>query len=254
MVKSGLEMDPKQRQEIRVSPYRLTAHLMMAFVTFGLLTKTGFDLVFPVNKAAEVASTMSKEVLQHAKKLRRFGYINGALVVGTVFSGAFVAGIDAGFAYNTFPKMGDEWLPSSAFDLKPVWKNLFENTALVQFDHRTLALTTLSSIALMYTSARRGLKGAFWKSLPKQTKHAFDVVMGMAMTQVGLGISTLLMYVPVPLAAAHQTGSVLLLATVTFLLSTLRFAALGRNLGVGVMGAATLGTAAAAASSNSQEK
>ena len=58
--------------------------------------------------------------------------VNGLLVAVTVASGAFVAGNDAGRAFNTFPKMGDDWIPDEVLAMVPVWKNFFENTATVQ--------------------------------------------------------------------------------------------------------------------------
>ena len=69
-------------------------------------------------------------------------------------SGAYVAGNDAGRAFNTFPKMGDNWFPENILELTPLWKNFVENTATVQFDHRVLALSSLASIWAMYGRAR----------------------------------------------------------------------------------------------------
>ena len=147
------------------------------------------------------------------------------LVGSTVISGAFVAGNDAGRAYNSFPKMGDEWVPSDILSMSPVWRNFFENTATVQFDHRALALTTLTSVASMYTMA---VKSQYWRTLPPFTRLMHHAVAGMAVTQVGLGIATLLLYVPIELGVVHQFGSLFLLTLVTCLTHSLSFSRFGR--------------------------
>lgn len=223
MVKSGLNVDPKQKKEIRVSPYRLTTHLTMAFTTYSLLLWTGLDLLNTVEKANEVSKKISYEILQKTKKIRKFAMLNGALVATTIISGAFVAGNDAGNAYNTFPMMNEKWIPEEILEMQPLWKNIFENTATVQFDHRILALSTLGSIWTMYINAKTTDSGKLWSSLPKYTKLAFNTTTGISLIQVGLGISTLLLYVPIPLAAIHQAGSLTLLTSVICLIHSLRF-------------------------------
>lgn len=206
MVKSGLDVDPSQKKEIRVSPYRLATHLAMAFTTYGLLVWTALDLLQPAAQMKKIASTLSDEVLAVAKKSRKFNMHNLGLVAITVLSGAYVAGNDAGRAYNTFPKMGDEWIPEGILEMTPLWRNFVENTATVQFDHRILALSTLSAVSMGYVTAKNALKGGFFQAIPSGTRLAYHATMGMAWTQVGLGISTLLMYVPISLAAVHQVS------------------------------------------------
>lgn len=53
-------------------------------------------------------------------------------------TGAFVAGLDAGLVYNSFPKMGESWIPEDLFTFSPILRNVFENPTMVQFDHRIL--------------------------------------------------------------------------------------------------------------------
>lgn len=213
MVKSGLDMDPNQKKEIRVSPYRLATHLSMAFTTYGLLVWTGLDLLHPASQMKKIASSLSDDVLAAAKRSRRFNLHNLGLVAITVLSGAYVAGNDAGRAYNTFPKMGDEWIPEGILDMTPVWRNFVENTATVQFDHRILALSTLTAVSVGYMGAKKALQGAYFKAIPAGTRLAYHAAMGMAWTQVGLGISTLLLYVPISLAAVHQVFFLRILPT-----------------------------------------
>lgn len=236
MVKSGLEMDPQQRKEIRVSPYRLTAHLGMAFTTFSLLIWTGMDLFHPPEHAVRAATALkthlaaaaraggpqaSQELLGRILRVRHLGIASAGLLGVTILSGAFVAGNDAGRAYNTFPKMGEDfWIPPEAWEMEPKWRNFFENTALVQLDHRVLALSTAGLISATFLAARRG---QVWRVLPAETRTALTATVGMAGAQVALGISTLLMYVPVPLAAAHQAGSLVLLSLLSWSVHSLKF-------------------------------
>lgn len=96
MVKSGLDMDPEQRKEIRVSPYRLATHLSMAFTTYVLLIWTAMDVLHGPDAMKNTAQKLSSECLKHAKKLRGMAKVSGLLAATTVLSGAYVAGNDAG--------------------------------------------------------------------------------------------------------------------------------------------------------------
>jgi heme A synthase len=120
--------------------------------------------------------------------------------------------------------MGDEWIPAEIMDIQPVWRNFFENTATVQFDHRILAMTTLGGIWSMFAFAKTAAGGAYWAAVPSATRVALTAVTGMSLVQVGLGISTLLLYVPVSLAAVHQAGSLVLLTIITAAVHSLNFA------------------------------
>jgi cytochrome c oxidase assembly protein subunit 15 len=100
-----------------------------------------------------------------------------------------------------------------------VWRNLFENPTTVQFDHRVLATTTYLATALLFASSRRAAVRA---ALPPLAVRTAAAAFAMANVQVALGISTLLYLVPVPLAAAHQAGSVALLTAVLHVLLALR--------------------------------
>jgi cytochrome c oxidase assembly protein subunit 15 len=100
-----------------------------------------------------------------------------------------------------------------------LWRNLFENPTTVQFDHRVLAMTTYIATALLYASSRRAAARAV---LPPSALRSATSLFAMANVQVLLGISTLLYLVPVPLAAAHQAGSVALLTAALHVLLALR--------------------------------
>jgi cytochrome c oxidase assembly protein subunit 15 len=127
------------------------------------------------------------------------------LVAGLIFlmtlSGGFVAGLRAGHAYNTFPLMNGQFIPQDAFLLEPWWRNFLWNVATVQFAHRAIFWLLLILVPLLWWQVRR-----------TPAKIAGHLLLGMFLLQAALGISTLLLAVPMPLAAAHQAGAVLLLA------------------------------------------
>ncbi|KAM7385622.1 hypothetical protein PAMP_001697 [Pampus punctatissimus] len=206
MVKSGLEEKPESYDIPRVSQYRLSAHLGSALLLYCASLWTGLTLLLPVHKVAE-----TKRLMQ----LRRFAKGTGGLVFLTALSGAFVAGLDAGLVYNSFPKMGDRWIPDDLLAFSPALKNFFENPTTVQFDHRILAISSLTAITGLYLFSRKMV-------LPRRAKIAISLLAAMAYGQVALGITTLLLYVPTPLAATHQSGSVALLSMAIWVLAELR--------------------------------
>ncbi|XP_036754348.2 cytochrome c oxidase assembly protein COX15 homolog isoform X2 [Manis pentadactyla] len=148
-------------------------------------------------------------------QLRQFAHGTAGLVFLTALSGAFVAGLDAGLVYNSFPKMGESWIPDDLFTFSPILRNVFENPTMVQFDHRILGITSVTAITVLYFLSRR-------VPLPRRTRVAVGTLLALAYTQAGLGISTLLMYVPTPLAATHQSGSLALLSVALWLMNELR--------------------------------
>jgi cytochrome c oxidase assembly protein subunit 15 len=119
----------------------------------------------------------------------------------TALSGGFVAGTDAGFAFNTFPLMDGDLIPPGLFEtaLSP-----FEDIATVQFNHRLLAEALAVFTAVFWIKSRRA-------DLPAAGRRAVNALAAIVAIQVALGISTLLLVVPVPLAAAHQAGAVIVL-------------------------------------------
>ena len=76
--------------------------------------------------------------------------------------------------------MGDQWIPiADMFTITPIWRNFVENTAMVQFDHRILALSTLSSIGLMYMKALQSSNSLYWNQLPVFSRRAFHLVVSI---------------------------------------------------------------------------
>jgi heme a synthase len=123
-----------------------------------------------------------------------------------VLSGGFVAGIRAGFAYNTFPLMNGAVVPPEIFVLEPAWRNFFYNMATVQFDHRAIAWLLAALVPWLWWILRST------RGLPSRARVGGDVLLVLLAIQIGVGISTLLLIVPVALAAAHQAGAVLVFA------------------------------------------
>ncbi|MCW8963418.1 MAG: COX15/CtaA family protein [Gammaproteobacteria bacterium] len=194
MVKSGLVNDP------HVSQYRLTAHLGLAFLVYAYLFWVAMSLLFP--RQNQTTSATSGNIWL-------FSWLLLAMVFTTAMSGGFVAGLKAGFAYNTFPLMGGQWIPEGIMALEPAWKNVFENVATVQFQHRVLAISLFFIIPIFWYLAKGRTSGG-------RLRTGLHLLLAMLIIQVILGISTLLMHVPVALAAAHQGGALLLFTIMLF--------------------------------------
>ena len=137
------------------------------------------------------------------------------LVAVTIISGGFVAGLKAGKIFNTFPMMGEYWAPPGMFAIEPWWRNFFDNIATVQFDHRILALTTFVSIIVYWLYSRKA-------DLPARVAKGVNALLHTAVLQVALGIATLLLVVPVSLAAMHQAVAMLLFTIAVYLCHGLR--------------------------------
>ena len=193
MVMSGLVDEP------RVSQYRLAAHLGLGVVIFAAILWTALDL------RATGTTTTGGAPAAPPRRLRRGALALVFLVFVTQLSGAFVAGLHAGLIYNTFPLMDGRWVPDAAFRLRPLHLNFFEDVATVQFDHRLLATLVVAATAWFWWRAR----GA---ALAANPRLAVNLLAVAAALQASLGIATLLLVVPVPLAALHQAGAVALLA------------------------------------------
>ncbi|MBV9552886.1 MAG: COX15/CtaA family protein [Alphaproteobacteria bacterium] len=239
MVKSGLA------DRIEVSQYRLTAHLALALLIYTATLWAALNLFpSPVTREREGLTAQRWEgegrvgestptVSPYPALSRRSaggegetssfapGYLRRAaegvlaLVALTVVAGGFVAGLNAGLTYNTFPLMDGNFVPAGYAQMTPWWRNWFENVAAVQFDHRLLAETTVVSVVALWFAGRLA-------KLPQPARRALHVLLALALLQLSLGVSTLLLVVPIPLAAAHQAGAVLLLTAAIVLRHRLR--------------------------------
>ena len=198
MVKSGLVNDP------HVSQYRLTAHLALAVIIYTYMLWIALGLLYP---------KINIEKNHATRGISRFATIIIGLIFITIMSGGFVAGTHAGFAFNTFPLMNGKLIPDGLFEHSPLWKNFFENIITVQFDHRVLATVLFLTVSTFWFKARRLASNDGLQPLASLGSHLLLVALAL---QITLGISTLLLVVPVPLAAAHQAGAILLLTAAVF--------------------------------------
>ena len=140
MVKSGLEDRFVEPSDVpRVSQYRLAAHLGMAFIIYTGFLYNALSYLLPAQKLDLNHSNVNiNDVKRKLNRFRTLVHSTKGLVFLTAMSGAFVAGMDAGLIYNTFPKMADKWIPDDMIAISPKWKNFTENPTAVQFDHRIL--------------------------------------------------------------------------------------------------------------------
>lgn len=199
MVKSGLVDRPD------VSQYRLVAHFALALVIYAALIWVALGLLAREPRPENVRSA----------GLARLAAVMTGLVFVTALSGGFVAGTDAGFAYNTFPTMDGQWIPDGLFAGDAPYLSPFEDITTIQFVHRILAITTLVGVLALSTAALRS-------PLAGRARAAAVLLAVAALGQVTLGVATLLLFVPVPLAAAHQAGAVALFTIVLWTLFELR--------------------------------
>ncbi len=170
-----------------VSAYRLVMHLALALALYAAILWTALELWRPDPVIA-------------VRGLRRFLAWVCGLVTLTILAGGFVAGLKAGLIYNTFPLMDGHLVPQSYATLHPFLRNLTENLAAVQFDHRLVATVTA---ILTLTAVIYGLR--------RSRDPALLALGGVVALQYALGVATLLLVVPVPLATLHQAAAFLLL-------------------------------------------
>jgi cytochrome c oxidase assembly protein subunit 15 len=191
MVASGLA------DRIEVSQYRLATHLVLACVIYAAMIWTAQRL------GEQPAAPLPARI-----RFSAFGLL--VLVLAQIYLGAIVAGLRAGYIYNTWPLIDGAFIPDAArlFLITPAWRNVFENTLTAQFDHRMLAYT-IFICALLH---------AF--DVARTVKHGWVLtsasVLAIAVTlQAALGIATLLQRVPISLGLMHQSMAMLVLTIAT---------------------------------------
>jgi heme a synthase len=199
MVKSGLVDRP------HVSPYRLSAHLAMAVLIYGYILWVALGLLF----------TSAENDAPANRPLRRLGIAVTVAVCIMIVSGGFVAGTKAGFAFNTFPLMNGHLAPPGILAMKPAWANFFENIATVQLDHRLIAYFLCIIVPFYWFR--------IWQAeVTTRTRAVAHALLAVLALQMTLGIATLLLVVPVALAAAHQAGALLVFTAALLLNHELR--------------------------------
>ncbi len=199
MVASGLVDRPD------VSQYRLTAHLALAFAVYGLIVWVALDLF--AKEGAETPSTLDPAS-------RRLAVLLPFFALAVVGAGAFVAGINAGLIYNTFPLMDGRVIPEGLYAMQPWFMSAFEDATTVQFNHRVLAIMLVILVAVTWWRGRRTAAG--------RTPGVLNAMLAMALVQAALGVSTLVLQVPLGLALAHQAGALVLFTLTVWFAHTQR--------------------------------
>ena len=184
MVASGLVDVPE------VSHVRLAVHLLTALLIFAAIVWVALDL-----------RAWRKKSEAPPARIPLLGIWTLCLLFLQFMFGAYVAGLEAGYAFNTWPRMGEEWFPAQTVMLEPFLRNLADNPVVVQFVHRWLAFLVAGAALWLAANAwRRGLRSE-------------AATLASAVTaQIFLGILTLLSGVQIDIAVAHQGMAVLLLA------------------------------------------
>ncbi len=185
MVKSGLV------NRVDVSQYRLAAHLTLAVTIFAAILWIAYGIGHKTRRPLSVPFGPATLIII-------------ALIFLQVALGGFVAGLDAGLGYNTWPLMDGAIIPDGLGVMSPWWKNLFENTLTVQFNHRIVAYVI---VAFIFIHAARQMTGHC------RAGTSALALLVVVLAQLALGIATLLYLVPINMALAHQGGALILLAT-----------------------------------------
>jgi cytochrome c oxidase assembly protein subunit 15 len=192
-----------------VAPIRLALHLTLASLLLAILVwlATGVQEIATPTRAARADHPEGREDIA----FRRGAYFLVVLVLGQIVLGGLVAGSRAGFTYNTWPLMDGRLIPPVAtlFPATPLIENLVDNLALVQFNHRILAVA-LVGFALWHAFSA-------WRARPGSAKaRRASAVAGLSVAQMALGIATLVLVVPLWAGLAHQLLAMIVLATAVF--------------------------------------
>jgi heme a synthase len=196
MVASGLA------ERVEVSQYRLATHLVLACLIYAAL-------IWTVRRIGERAPAPGGEARAGAR-IRAGAFALLVLVLVQIYLGALVAGLRAGYAYNTWPLIDGAVVPDAArlfFDT-PLWRNFFENVLTVQLDHRMLAYVIFAGALLHLVDVVRSVNEG-------PVRMGAFVLFAAIVLQVVLGIATLVLVVPLPLALAHQAMAMLVLTAAT---------------------------------------
>ncbi len=196
MVASGLS------QRTDVSHVRLAVHLMTALFLLAGIVWTALDL-----------RQLHRLPIARAASLRPVALVALALLFVQIMFGAFTAGLDAGYAFSSWPLMGDAWFPGGVAMIDPAWRNAVDNPIVVQFIHRWLAFAAAGALGLLAWRA--------WRAGAPRAALAIGVLVSL---QIVLGIATLLSGVWIVIAIAHQAN-----AALTLIASVWAAHALGRR-------------------------
>lgn len=192
MVKSGLVDRPD------VSHFRLAIHLTTAFLTCALCLWVALPLIFPDKNKGD------------KKTFKLILYLAFFVLIQIIY-GSFVAGLNAGIGFNTWPKMNEEWIPQAVYGLKPFWRNLIEAPYGIQFIHRTLAMVIVFFVIYIW---RQGVS----RKLSSKHNKALQTLLFIVLLQTVIGVLTILFMVPFSLAIIHQSVAFFLLMSIVYCL------------------------------------
>jgi cytochrome c oxidase assembly protein subunit 15 len=198
MVASGFE------DRVDVSQYRLVLHLALALFIYAFMFWSALDLLQP----ARLAGSGAKEMSRHCILML-------GLIALEICLGGLVAGLHGGLIDNNFPMMGDHFIATGMFAREPWWSNFTENPETAQFLHRLCAGVVAVALISLVVRARN-------RALPRDVKFRVYALPFALAGQAVLGIATLMLMVPVPLAVAHQAGAIVLLSFSLFALHGLK--------------------------------
>ena len=192
MVMSGLVDRPS------VSHFRLAAHLSLAFLIFG----------FALWLARDLAITPARVHTTHAARrlLTRGLTVAGVLLALQIVWGAFVAGLDAGHYYPTFPLMGGRLVPAELLSKSPAVLDFISNPITVQWVHRVIGTLLGTAVIVFFVRVLRA-------DVDRGSRRLNGVLLGLVLTQYTLGVLTLLLRVPVSLGVVHQATALIIFGT-----------------------------------------
>lgn len=207
MVYSGLQQKPA------VSHFRLATHLMSAFTLFA------FTFWFALKLLNPKAETSTNSVANEGYKLKWWSLLFFIVLIKQIIFGAFTAGyvegdasrIRPGHIFNSWPKMGDSWMPEQVTMKDSFYLNVFENASGIQFVHRTLAIVVVILLCIIWYKSDK------LKLTVSQYRGVTFLIYGVTI-QFILGVLTLVYQVPVVLGVLHQTGAFFLFATSVYLI------------------------------------
>jgi heme a synthase len=198
MVKSGLSKNPA------VSHYRLAVHLMNAFLVFGVTFWFALELIYK--------QTTIVKVNQNFSAFKRIVYVFFAVLILQIIYGAFVAGLKAGLAFPTWPKMGENWIAPEVNAFDSFFENFIDkNKAGIQFIHRYIAYLVVAMVAWVYFKSKQ-------VTVQGHLKNGIQLLLAATGMQFLLGVLTLIYHVPVVLGVLHQTGAFIMYAVSIFIL------------------------------------
>jgi heme a synthase len=203
MVYSGLQKQPA------VSHYRLATHLMSAFTLFAFTFWFALRLIYPKENAE----------IKDGGKIKGLTLSFFMVLILQIIYGAFTAGyaegdntkIRPGHIFNTWPKMGNDWIAEQVYMKERFLSNILENPSGIQFMHRTIALIVVVLLCILWYKSNK-------LNLSKEQTLGVNLLIFGVTIQFILGVLTLLYNVPVIMGALHQTGAFFLFLSSIYLI------------------------------------